>query len=711
MGKRIFTFNKFDKLVKSQIQMAKTVILQVLKILVVGMMIGCFLSPSPVRSADSDDTMLMFVGEDLEVLSIASRREESARQAPAVANVITREMIETHDMFTLADALAQTPGFYMAQKEWGTQPYLRGIPDSVLFLYDTVPMQSDITKSVHPLDVELSLAPIKRIEIVRGPGSVLWGPDAFAGIVNVVPMTGKDLNGVETGIFYGSPGDAKGFHINAGHDAGEWDSFISLTGREGKADDRVGNVRAFWGDGAGVPVAPDDRYGYVRADRPHSFEVVGNMNIRDCVTLSGRYSDYSWPYSIADEDRELIWVEDRSAPVNFIMLEGKKNVDPNSALRFTGYYSSVNSAYKVIDLELSPKEYTTYGEVIYDRDFLSGKGLLTAGGAYRNKHVSDAPIWDSYLPGYLGPDNDTFLPGITEADYRTELWSVFGQYSHKIGKTDVSFGLRHDAHDFYDDSLSYNVGLVWEPKTEWMVKLLYGTAYRTPNTSQLLEKQNAGFDGISTALEEINTLNVELSWQAQDRLGVSLGGFVNHISNHVMDNAYAGLSDPNHQKIFGVELEGRVVPFAGLELSANLTAFDNSGPDETYRYEDGFIIDPDDGSIEIIYAESSYPFDTGPNRLLNIMGKWEPFDRVSIFCRAGYFSSVDIVCPTCDSIESVPGAWLLDMAFTAKDIVIPGLELSVYLKNVTDKNYRLPGTYSTIDGEPFSALILLKKSW
>jgi len=682
-----------------------------LKIFLAFFLTSCFLNPSVVPANGTDDTMLMFVGEELDVLSIASRREESARQAPAVATVITREMIEADGMFTLADALAQTPGFYMAQKEWGTQPYLRGIPDSVLFLYDTVPMQSDITKSVHPMDDELSLAPVKRVEIIRGPGSVLWGPDAFAGIVNIVSMTGKDLSGVETGIFYGAPGGSKGFHLNAGHDAGEWDSFISLIGREGAADDRVGNVHAFWGDGIGVPVAPDERYGYFRADRPHSFEVVGNMNIRDWVTLSGRYSDYSRPYSIADEDQELIWVEDRSTPVNFIMLESKKNVDPDSALRFTGYYSSVDAEYDVIDLELSPIEYTTYGELIYDRDFLSGKGLLTAGGAYRNKHVDDAPVWDSYLPGYLGPDNDSFLPSITESDYRTRLWSVFGQYSHKIGKTDVSFGLRHDAHDFYDDSLSYNVGVVWAPKTDWMIKLLHGTAYRTPYTSQLLEKQGAGFDDISKALEEINTFNAELSWQRKDRFGFSVGGFINHISNHVMDNAYAGLSDPNHQKIYGAELEGRVAVFDGFELTANLTAIKNSGPDETYRYEDGFIFDPDDGSIEIIYAEQDYPFDAGPDRLFNIMGKWDPFDRVSIFCRAGYFSSIDIVCPTCDIIESVPGAWLLDMALTAEDILIPGLELSVYLKNVTDKEYQVPGTYGNIDGKPFSALIMLKKRW
>ena len=182
-----------------------------------------FLVPSgPLRaeskepSAGRNDTLLMFVGEDLEVLSIASRRQESAWQAPAVAHVITREEIKERGIRTLSHALEMEPGFYMAKKEWGTQPYLRGIPDSVLFLYDTVPTGSDVSKSLHPLDHELSLAPIKRIEILRGPGSVLWGPDAFAGIVNMVPMTGKDLEGAETGVLYGSPGRSAGLLCECG---------------------------------------------------------------------------------------------------------------------------------------------------------------------------------------------------------------------------------------------------------------------------------------------------------------------------------------------------------------------------------------------------------------------------------------------------------------------------------------------------------------
>ncbi|MCG8548833.1 MAG: hypothetical protein MI799_00365, partial [Desulfobacterales bacterium] len=64
---------------------------------------------SPVKASD---TMLMFVGEDLEVLSIASRKEESAWSAPAVVNVLTRNEMDQSGVQTLSQALDDLPGFH-----------------------------------------------------------------------------------------------------------------------------------------------------------------------------------------------------------------------------------------------------------------------------------------------------------------------------------------------------------------------------------------------------------------------------------------------------------------------------------------------------------------------------------------------------------------------------------------------------------------------
>ena len=68
----------------------------------------CF--PYTVWSAD--DTMLMFVGEDLSVVTVASRMPESPSAAPAVVDVVTRETIEKRGYQTIAQLLSFETGFF-----------------------------------------------------------------------------------------------------------------------------------------------------------------------------------------------------------------------------------------------------------------------------------------------------------------------------------------------------------------------------------------------------------------------------------------------------------------------------------------------------------------------------------------------------------------------------------------------------------------------
>ncbi|MHB8773160.1 MAG: TonB-dependent receptor plug domain-containing protein [Syntrophales bacterium] len=664
-------------------------------------------------SAGRNDTLLMFVGEELDVLSIASRRQESAWQAPAVAHVITREEIRERGIRTLSHALEMEPGFHMAKKEWGSQPYLRGIPDSVLFLYDTVPTGSDVSKSLHPLDQELSLAPIKRIEILRGPGSVLWGPDAFAGIVNLVPMTGKDLDGAEAGILYGTPGKQRSFYANAGHDAGLWDAFVSVSGRTGAENGTDYNVVRFWKDET-TAVAPEERYGRRQTADSRYLDVSGRFAYRDWFTLSGLVSDSKKNYALSRPAGDLSWGESRSAPFGFLKMEAKKNLDRSSALRFTGTYSWLNPEYEIIDKTLKQKERTAYGEIIYDRSFLSGRGLLTGGLSYRDKAISDAPIWGGYLPGFLGSENKNTVPLLNLRNYTTRLWSVFGQYSHKIDTVDLWVGLRHDAYDEYSNRLSYNAGAVWSPEPSWVMKLLYGVAYRTPFARQLLEE-------VRPDPEEIQTVNLQIAWKPTPQATLSVGGFFSRIEKHTIQDPYAatatpqgaaggGLSLPNSQNIKGVEIEGRFSPLKTLDLSANLTLVDNDGPNETYHWNDFNFIRPD-GTVVKHFTDLAYPYDRGPGTLFNLMSTWRPVDRMTAFLRLGYFSSRNLIFPRSAEIRSVPGVWLLDAAATVRDVGIAGLDLEASVRNLLDRDYETPGTYSLIKGDPATLWLGLRMHW
>lgn len=69
-----------------------------------------------------DDTLLLFVGEDLEVLSIASKRQESAWQAPAVAEVLTREDLETRGRGPSPTPLTPFPVFTWRRRNGEPSP-------------------------------------------------------------------------------------------------------------------------------------------------------------------------------------------------------------------------------------------------------------------------------------------------------------------------------------------------------------------------------------------------------------------------------------------------------------------------------------------------------------------------------------------------------------------------------------------------------------
>ena len=95
-----------------------------------------------------DDTKVMFVGEDLYTVSIASRREEPLRRAPAAVTIIAGDELKRY--ITLKDALDSVPGFFSDRSEIKNRMYLRGIPDSFLVLMDGVPFSNETSTRDYP---------------------------------------------------------------------------------------------------------------------------------------------------------------------------------------------------------------------------------------------------------------------------------------------------------------------------------------------------------------------------------------------------------------------------------------------------------------------------------------------------------------------------------------------------------------------------------
>ncbi len=655
-------------------------------------------------SSTDDGTMLMFVGEDIELLTIASRREETPARAPAVATVIRREDFLRKGRETVSRILRDVPGFHMARKEWGHKPYLRGMADSVMFLYDTVPLGSGLSKSLHPIDHELSLAPVKQVEIIRGPSSVLWGPDAFAGVVNVVPLSGRDFQGAETGVLYGEPGLQRRAYLNLGQDFGIWDGFLSVSMRRAEDIRHRANVLSFFDYDGSRPVPADERMGSKQPGDATYIDAYTKLNLGKKITLSGRYSHSYLPSIFSLDQPDIRWEEVRTLPQGYVKLDANHDLDLKTRIRISGHYSRMEPEYEIIDLTNKQADESFYAEALVDRSMFKGRGLLTAGLSYRHNKIKNAPLWDNYYPGFLVEDNNSFLPKLSTRDFENQVWSPFMQYSHKLGSFDLMLGLRHDIHQEYRNSLSYNTSLVWSPSDRWGLKFLYGTAYRTPFARQFLNKDQP-------EMEESENVSLQANWQPKSSLDFTGTLFYNKLSHHRNENLlaaskaranpdeYYGLSYPNTQEIYGLEIKTLLSPWPRFDFKAGLTLLDNKGSDEKYRYvKHSFTSDEE---IVDVYGTMQLPFDLGPRVMLDLGADWQVTDGLSVFTEAEYFSSREKKFTADGDAEKASGVWLFHAGACLDDFLAENLDLSLSLRNITDKRYLTPGTYSMIHGRGF----------
>ncbi len=632
-----------------------------------------------------DDTMLMFVGEDLPVVTVASRRPESPAAAPAIASVVDRKTINEKGYETLGELLAGEVGFYMAPRSKGTVPFLRGIPEGVLFLYDGVPVTMDVTKQLHPIDRELSLHGVKRVEIVRGPGSVLWGPDAYAGVVNVVPLRGRDESGVKTGVFGGSD-NLKGGYLNWGLAKQGWDAFFSGYGARENYHDGSFTVKKSIesSDGDGI-------IGTSHADPSKYMDLTGNFQAGDWLSISGRFSNFRRRYAMHDIE-VLSWEGERKSPISYLKASLTRTIGP-SHWSLTSYYQDIQYEVTDVDLEREQTNRIYSGELLWDRR-LWKKGLLTAGVSYRKNDVEGAFVRDGFLPDFLKPTNEIFVPEVEQADYHNELKSAFLQYRHTWRNLDWWVGGRVDDHSQYRTTRSYSLGVNWPFARNWRVKTAYGTAYRSPYSGQLFA--DSSFDP-----EGINTLNIEVAWNPSPKNTFAIAGFYSRLTDHIQENPYGGLSVPSEQKLQGLEFSGQWHLKENMDLCAGLTLIDNRQRDVHYRALKYTFVRPD-GSIAEVYDTWEEPFYTGPDVISRLEFTYRFRPGVTVVLEGSKTSDI----PYSYSKDTVSGhygqPWLLGLTFHVKDLFLKNSIFTFRVKNLLDKDYKVPDLYGPVEGEGLS---------
>ncbi|MBT6179161.1 MAG: TonB-dependent receptor [Deltaproteobacteria bacterium] len=140
---------------------------------------------------------------DLTVTS-ATKFEQTVSEAPAIISVITAKQIEERGYQSVAEALQSVPGLYV-NTDWvspdvgvrGVSGGLRGGSRVIKVMINSQPVSFRI-ETTNWLGPEfIPLKAIERIEVIRGPGSALYGANAFLGVVNVITRSGESANGGE----------------------------------------------------------------------------------------------------------------------------------------------------------------------------------------------------------------------------------------------------------------------------------------------------------------------------------------------------------------------------------------------------------------------------------------------------------------------------------------------------------------------------------
>ncbi|MBN2021051.1 MAG: TonB-dependent receptor [Sedimentisphaerales bacterium] len=415
------------------------------------------------QPVEKNEIFALSIEELMDVdVTTASKKAESLYEAPGVMTVIPREEIEAYGDRDLHQLLQRQPSVYTRD----VYPYtdnvagFRGdmsmVTDShTLILFNGRP----IRESAQGLNVNmykaLPLSVLESVELIRGPGSVLYGSNAFTGIVNLKPRV-PDKNEISVSAMTGSYGYYKS-DVTVGGKAGEfgYTTAFQVAGQQGYPYEMT--------DGAGVYDEDNKQY--------KSYSGIAHLNYEN-FTFDGFWSDY---------DAFAIGV------VPFWSNPHKSFRDKKLFLN-AGYQIPMHERVK---LELN----ATYN--------MQENGLTSFKPEIIQNNTSDIlgeatlfvePVDNFNLVlGYLYEQRSNYHPdGNYHAggdkyqsirSYRHEPQSFYAQGDYKVDKyLKLIAGTQWNKSSYGCSDWISRFGLIITPFDKWGVKLLRGEAFRAPTT-------------------------------------------------------------------------------------------------------------------------------------------------------------------------------------------------------------------------------------
>ncbi|HWU85917.1 MAG TPA: TonB-dependent receptor [Kofleriaceae bacterium] len=138
------------------------------------------------------------------IVQSAAKGVTTVQEAPAIVTVVTADEIRDRQFRDLTQLYDTVPGWQTVGLYHSTfhTPLVRGQVQAVQYLHDGLSLFDpfvNVPSATRVLPMEL----VKRVEMITGPGGVLWGSNSLLGILNVITKDAEDVEGVETGAALG----------------------------------------------------------------------------------------------------------------------------------------------------------------------------------------------------------------------------------------------------------------------------------------------------------------------------------------------------------------------------------------------------------------------------------------------------------------------------------------------------------------------------
>ncbi len=535
----------------------------------------------------SEEDELALVYGDKSTISIATGSSQPVNRAPSVATVITSRDIEAMGAADLDQALESVPGLHVSKSHVGSKPIysFRGIHtfqnSQVLMLVNGIPITNVFQGDRSQVWGGMPLENVARIEVIRGPGSALYGADAFSGVINVITKTAADINGTEYGARVGS------FNSR--------DAWLQHGGK-------LGGLDAAFYLGAGNS---DGHKGIIQPDAINASGPVSEE--RKSLDARADLSYAAWRFRAAYQQRKigvstgLAGVLDPNARTseNRMYLDmgyEKANWVPNwDVSGVVGYYD--------IKQKQADPAYTLFPAGIIP-GFPNGM-IGNPGHSERHAHASISAFYTGFdlhririgtglrqsnMYEFLETKNFDAnfapLPGLTDATgnpalvsmlpHKRHLSYVFAQDEWNFAKDwTLTAGIRHDRYSDFGSTTNPRLALVWDASYNVVVKAMHGGAFRAPTFAEQYAINNPVQTGSPDIKPEtITTDELAFSWQPVDRLKTNLNFFQYRMHN-IIQLVATKMQNAGNQNGHGMELDATLEVTRNVHLTGNFTLQDS----------------------------------------------------------------------------------------------------------------------------------------